>query len=102
MEQEHLKNGQPSIGKSPGGWTTKIHLPAQDAGKARAFRLSPGRGHDAPEGEGLLKGIDYPFAGWPMIMDPAPEGDTTRPLGLRLDLLCCCFCQIESPESLGV
>ena len=25
-----------------------------------------------------MKGIDYPFAGWSMIMDPADEGDTTR------------------------
>jgi hypothetical protein len=42
MEQEHLKNGQPSIGKSGGEWTTKTHLLAQDAGRAVAFRLSPG------------------------------------------------------------
>ena len=33
------------------GWTTKIHLLAQDAGRAIAFRLSPGHGHDAAEGE---------------------------------------------------
>ncbi len=84
MEQEHEKNGQPSIGKSGGGWTTKIHLLAQDAGRAIAFRLSPGHGHDAPEGEGWLKGIDCPLAGGPMIMDPADEGDTTRPLALDL------------------
>ena len=31
------KNGKPSIGKSGGGWTTKIHLLAQDAGRAIAF-----------------------------------------------------------------
>jgi len=47
-----------SIGKSGGGWTTKIHLLAQDAGRARALRLSPGHGHDAAEGEGWLKGIN--------------------------------------------
>ena len=87
MEQEHLKNGQQSIGKSGGEWTTKIHLLAQDAGQARALRLSPGHGHYAPEGEGWLKGIDCPLAGCPMIMDPADEGDTTRQLTFRLDLL---------------
>ena len=84
MEQQHLKNGQPSIGKSGGGWTTKIHLLAQDAGRAIVFRLSPGHGHDAPEGEGWLKGIDCPLAGGPMIMDPADEGDTTRSPALDL------------------
>jgi len=52
MEQEHLKNGQPSIGKSGGEWTTKTHLLAQDAGRAVAFRLSPATGHDVAEGEG--------------------------------------------------
>jgi hypothetical protein len=31
-----------------------------------------------------LKGIDCPFTGGPMIMDPADEGDTTRPLALDL------------------
>ena len=31
MEQELKKNGKQSIGKSPGGWTTKIHLLAPDA-----------------------------------------------------------------------
>ena len=77
MGQEHEKNGKLSIGKSGGGWTTKIHLLAQDAGRTTAFRLSPGDGHDAPEGEGWLKGIDYPLAGGP-IMDRADEGDTTR------------------------
>jgi len=69
MGQEHLKNGQQSIGKSGGGWTTKIRLLAQDAGRAIAFRLSLGHGRDAAEGEGWLKGIDCPLAGCPMIMD---------------------------------
>jgi len=63
------KNGKPSIGKSGGGWTTKIRLLAQDAGRAIAFRLCPGHGHDAAEGEGWLKGIDCPLAVGPMIMD---------------------------------
>ena len=31
-----------------------------------------------------MKGIDCPLAGGPMIMDPADEGDTTRPLALDL------------------
>ena len=44
------KNGPQSIGKSRGGWTTKIHMVAADARTAITFSLSPGQAHDAPEG----------------------------------------------------
>src|SRR6267378_2296481 len=44
------KNGPQAIGKSRGGWNTKIHLVAADARTAVAFSLSPGQAHDAPEG----------------------------------------------------
>ncbi len=49
-----LKNGPQSIGKSRGGWTTKIHMVAADARTAITFSLSPGQAHDAPEGRKLL------------------------------------------------
>ena len=88
------------MGKSGGGWTTKIHLLAQDARTAIAFRLSPGNCHDAPEEEAWLKSIDCPFPGRPMIMDPAYEGDTTRQLAV--DLIFSAVCQIKWPGSLGV
>ena len=45
-----LKNGPQSIGKSRGGWTTKIHLVAADARTVITFALSPRHAHDAPEG----------------------------------------------------
>ena len=48
------KNGPQSIGKSRGGWNTKIHMVAADARTAIAFALSPGNAHDAPEGRELL------------------------------------------------
>ena len=48
------KNGPQSIGKSRGGWTTKIHMVAADARTAVTFSLSPGQAHDAPEGRKLL------------------------------------------------
>ena len=48
------KNGPQSIGKSRGGWTTKIHMVAADARTAITFSLSPGQAHDAPEGRKLL------------------------------------------------
>ena len=42
------KNGPQAIGKSRGGWTTKIHLIAADARTAVTFPLAPGQAHDAP------------------------------------------------------
>ena len=49
------KNGPQAIGKSRGGWTTKIHMVAADARTAITFALSPGQAHDAPEGRKLLR-----------------------------------------------
>ena len=48
------KNGPQAIGRSRGGWTTKIHMVAADARTAVTFSLSPGQAHDAPEGRQLL------------------------------------------------
>src|SRR3984885_11702930 len=42
------KNGPQAIGKSRGGWNTKIHLVAANARTAIIFCLSPGEAHDAP------------------------------------------------------
>jgi transposase len=43
------KNGPQAIGKSRGGWNTKVHLVAANARTAITFALSPGHAHDAPE-----------------------------------------------------
>ena len=48
------KNGPQAIGKSRGGWNTKIHLVAANDRIALTFALSPGQAHDAPEGRKLL------------------------------------------------
>jgi hypothetical protein len=45
------KNGPQAIGRSRGGWTTKIHRVAADARTALTFAVSPGQAHDAPKGE---------------------------------------------------
>ena len=73
------KNGPQAIGKSRGGWTTKLHLVAADARTAVGFSLSVGQAGDAPEGRKLLTSLslsaestDY------VIMDKAYEGDETR------------------------
>ena len=82
------KNGPQAIGKSRGGWNTKIHLVAADDRTALTFALSPGQAHDAPEGRKLLAGWQRRPAqlgdGVPMVMDRAYEGDETRQLVLEL------------------
>ncbi|HYS87243.1 MAG TPA: IS5 family transposase [Bradyrhizobium sp.] len=78
------KNGPQAIGKSRGGWTTKIHMVAADARTAITFALSPGQAHDAPEGRKLLHKLGK--TPWPihLLMDRAYEGDETRQLALDL------------------
>ena len=57
------------MGKSRGGWNTKIHMVSSDDRTAVAFALSPGQAHDAPEGRKLLEGMgklpDAPAPGDP-------------------------------------
>ena len=61
------KNGPQAIGKSRGGWTTKIHMVAANARTAITFALSPGQASDAVEGRELLAGIG------PLARAPAPH-----------------------------
>ena len=65
------KNGPQSIGKSRGGWTTKIHMVAADARTAVAFTLSPGQAHDAPVGRNLLTAMERPADRPALVMDRA-------------------------------
>ena len=78
------KNGPQAIGKSRGGWTTKIHLVAADARTAVTFSLSPGQAHDAPEGRKLLRRLGDQRERLPLLMDRAYEGNETRQLALTL------------------
>ena len=78
------KNGRQSIGKSRGGWSTKIHLVAANDRLAVNFKLSPGNAHDAAEGRELLKRLTGRFTGACVLMDKAYEGDETRQLVLDL------------------
>src|ERR1700686_2396577 len=76
------KNGPQAIGKSRGGWNTKVHMVAADARTAIAFSLSPGNAHDAPEGRELLWDLPRMPEGLPMLMDRAYEGVQPRNLVL--------------------
>ena len=78
------KNGPQAIGRSRGGWTTKIHMVAADARTAITFSLSPGQAHDAPEGRKLLNRLGQQHDTPSLIMDRAYEGDETRQLALAL------------------
>src|SRR6202007_777067 len=69
------KNGPQAIGKSRGGWTTKIHMVAADARTAITFALSPGQEGDAPQGRRLLKRLGPPDRPLHLLMDKAYEGD---------------------------
>ena len=81
------KNGPQAIGKSRGGWNTKVHLVAANARTAITFALSPGNAHDAPEGRALLTELGPMPEGLPMLMDRAYEGDETRQLVLSLVMI---------------
>jgi transposase len=81
------KNGPQAIGKSRGGWNTKIHLVAADARTAITFALSPGHAHDAPEGRELLRDLPPMPEGLPLLMDRAYEGNETRQLVLSLGIV---------------
>jgi transposase len=81
------ENGPQAIGKSRGGWNTKIHLVAADARTAITFALSPGHAHDAPEGRELLRDLPPMPPGMPLLMDRAYEGNETRQLVLQLGMV---------------
>ena len=72
------KTGPQSIGKSRGGWTTKVHMVASDARTPVGFMLSPGNDHDAPQGCALLERLGAVEEGTPLLADKAYEGDKTR------------------------
>jgi transposase len=81
------KNGPQAIGKSRGGWNTKIHMVAADARTAITFSLSPGNDHDAPHGRALLEQLGPMPEGLALLMDRAYEGDETRQLVLDLGMI---------------
>ena len=82
----HPKKGPQAIGKSRGGWNTKVHLIAASDCFDLTFSLSGGQAHDAPEGRALLQSWERKVTGVPLLMDRAHEGDETRQLVLDLGL----------------
>ena len=70
------KNVPQAIGRSRGGWTTKLHRAGAEARPAVTFSLSPRQRHDAPEGRKLLRGLGRQGAGPALVMDRAPTKGT--------------------------
>ena len=74
------KLGEQAIGKSRGGWNTKLHVVSADDKVIVEMHLSSGSCHDAPEGRVSIAAIRESFEGVPVLMDRAYEGDETRAL----------------------
>ena len=78
------KTGPQSIGKSRGGWNTKLHMVASDDRTPVVFSLSPGQAHDAPEGRKLLRQLGPQQGNPSLVMDRVYSGDETRRVAFEL------------------
>lgn len=74
------KLGEQAIGKSRGGWNTKLHVVSADDKVVVEMHLSSGSSHDAPEGRVSIAAVGESFEGISLLMDRAYEGDETRAL----------------------
>jgi transposase len=71
--------GPQSIGKSRGGWMTKIHSVVADAKLPIKRRLSPGSASDGPVGQVLLEELPKKICKKKsLLIDKAAEGDSFR------------------------
>jgi len=48
-----------ALGRSRGGFSSKVHITVDAAGKPLRFRLSPGQAHDITQAEGLIQGFAF-------------------------------------------
>jgi hypothetical protein len=76
-----------SIGKSRGGWNTKIHRVAANDRTAVTFGLAPGQAHDAPEGRRLPQSLGPVSRPIHLLMDRAYAENETRQLALDPGLI---------------
>jgi len=72
------KNGKQAIGKSRGGWNTKIHAVTVGDRLTAGFELTAGNIADAPAGRLLLESVGPLKETVPLLMDRAYEDDKTR------------------------
>ena len=53
------KHGEQALGRSRGGFTTKIHVIVDGLGNPLRFRLTAGQRHDIAQAQYLLEGFDF-------------------------------------------
>jgi transposase len=73
-----------SIGKTRGGWNTKLHVLSADDKVVIALKISSGREHGSPNGKELLKDKGAAEIKMPLLMDRA-ESDEMRKLARDWD-----------------
>ena len=78
------KSGPQSVGRTRGGWNTKLHMVAASDRAGVKFALSAGNHGDAPEGRALLRQLGPVDHAVYLLMDRAYEGDETRDLAVKL------------------
>ena len=53
------KSEKQALGRSRGGFSSKVHITVDAAGKPLRFRLSPGQAHDITQAEELVEGFAF-------------------------------------------
>jgi len=75
------KNGPQALGRSRGGWSTKLHLVAADASNVITWSLTPGQAGDAPEGRRLIQEMGPHEGRVALLMDSAYRGQRHARVG---------------------
>jgi transposase len=75
MPRVQKKSGYRCVGRSQGGFTTKIHARVDAKGRPVSLLISPGEAHDVTYAEALLEGLE-PCA--VVIADKAYDADRVR------------------------
>ena len=78
MPMGREKNGKQAIGKSRGGWNTKIHAVTASDTQVVGFLLSGGNVPDAQAGQLLLETLGKQEVTVNLLMDRAYQDDKTR------------------------
>jgi transposase len=59
VRQGPKKNGEQALGRSRGGFSTKIHVAVDSLGCPLRFMLTAGQRHDITQAQHLLEGFDF-------------------------------------------
>lgn len=61
VRQVPKKSGEQALGRSRGGFSTKIHVLVDALGNPLRFRLTGGQRHDITQAVDLVKGLDFDY-----------------------------------------